>query len=202
VSELRLSRGEYWLLESAVDGMPPFRWLVSPNIEAIFNKTGHGLTRDALLDTLDGLVMQGFIRARHEERDEFTPTRDEIAAAFDESSDSHWADVTHYGLTPAGGAAWEAFAAPDWNRYIDSGCDEHNRYDVTCADRRRLHGYLAALRREGTFQEESLVWDEVAPWQATYWKQLPHGHRARFVCIDHELTDPPSWWYCRWYQWG
>jgi hypothetical protein len=202
VSELRLSRGEYWLLESAVEGMPPLRWLVAPQLEQIFNKTGHRLGRGALVDTMERLVVADLLCAHRANGGNFAPTRAEIEAALDESPDPPRAVETHYGLTAAGGAAWESFAAPDWNRYIDSGCDEQHRYDATCADRKRLLRYLAALRREGTFQEESLVWDEVAPWQATYWKQLPRGHRVRFVCIDARLPDPPSSWYCRWYQWG
>ena len=31
---------------------------------------------------------------------------------------------------------------------------------------------------------ESMEWDYVTPWDATYWKQLEGGHRVRFRCRD------------------
>lgn len=51
-------------------------------------------------------------------------------------------------------------------------------------------------------------WDAVRPWQATYWKELPAGHRVRFAFDECEpthgwdrvpakLTLLTDWW-CRW----
>jgi hypothetical protein len=199
------TRGEYWLLESAVEGTPPFQWLLSANLDEIFNKPGHGLARGALVDTLERLVGAGLVCAHREAGDDFAPTRVEIEAALDESTKQPSSQRTYYGLTPVGGAAWEAFAAPDWNRLIDSSFDEDSRYEVICADRKLLERYLAALRREGTFDESTLVWDEMSPWAATYWKDLPLGHRARFTFVDDVERRPPvtsmSQWFSDWYRW-
>jgi hypothetical protein len=169
----------------------------------IVNKPGHGLDRDELIDTFEKLVVAGLVCA-HRDAD-FAPTRSEIEDAIDEPADRRRprSAVTHYGLTPAGGAAWEAFAAPDWNRRIDCSSDENSQYEVTCADRKWMEQYLAALWSEGALDESTLVWDEVAPWQSTYWKELPLGHRARFTFIDDIRRRPPvaSEWYCDWYRW-
>ena len=43
----RFTRGEYWLLETAVDEQFPVSALMANNLEEYFNKKGHGLTRDA-----------------------------------------------------------------------------------------------------------------------------------------------------------
>jgi hypothetical protein len=51
--EPRFTRGEYWLLETAVDKQFPVSALMSNNLEEILNnKKGHGLTRIALIETL------------------------------------------------------------------------------------------------------------------------------------------------------
>ena len=31
------------------------------------------------------------------------------------------------------------------------------------------------------------VWEELTPWQATYWKTLPHGYQVSFQC-----EEPPN----------
>ena len=56
---------------------------------------------------------------------------------------------------------------------------------------------------------ETIVWTEVSPWQATYWKQLPHGHRVQFKHRernDDEVRDlwlTPNGVYSlqKWYDW-
>ncbi len=51
--EPRFTRGEYWLLETAVDKQFPVSALMADNLEEILNnKKGHGLTRTALIETL------------------------------------------------------------------------------------------------------------------------------------------------------
>ena len=55
--------------------------------------------------------------------------------------------VTYYGLTQEGGAQWEAFAAPDWQRYITAsfGCledHEDSMGEMICADKDWLENTL------------------------------------------------------------
>jgi hypothetical protein len=51
----------------------------------------------------------------------------------------------HYVLTDKGGAAWEAFAQPDWDRFIghERG-DDPGHWIVTSMDRHLLTKYLYA----------------------------------------------------------
>ena len=49
-------------------------------------------------------------------------------------------------------------------------------------------------------------WDVLRPWQATYWKELPVGHRLRFnyewVARSFEPTDPKiSEWFKEIHNW-
>lgn len=196
--DLRFTRGEYWLLESVAEYRVPLACLVDPRLDEALNKPPHGLSRAELLDTLERLVARGFVRATNEQEE--LVTRDELSAAL---AEGQWDRKSDYGLTRAGGAAWEAFAAPNWSRRLDSSNDGDARYEVICADRGWLEAYLTALRREGTLDESTLVYDQVVPWSATYWRELPRGHRARFVFVRDSARWPPvaASWYCNWHRW-
>ncbi|WP_406698838.1 hypothetical protein V5E97_08130 [Singulisphaera sp. Ch08] len=61
--EPRFTRGEYWLLETVVEGGRPVLFLRSPWIEAIFNKPGHGMDRQSLVEALERLFRMGLIAA-------------------------------------------------------------------------------------------------------------------------------------------
>jgi len=118
-AEPRLTRAEYWILESAGESFRPPSLLVSEDIEAHYNKPGHGLDRLALVDTLDRLVSGGLIgfadiRGAQNFEVPFTGQRDRprIEAAL---AESHPDKFTYYGLTAEGGRVWEAFARPDWD---------------------------------------------------------------------------------------
>ena len=64
--EPRFTRGEYWLLETAVEGRFPVADLMDSDIEVTLNKKGHGLTRTALLETLHRLISWGLISVKNE----------------------------------------------------------------------------------------------------------------------------------------
>ena len=61
--EPRFTRGEYWLLETAVDKQFPVSALMANNLEYV-NKKGHGSTR-ALIETLHRLITWGLISAKN-----------------------------------------------------------------------------------------------------------------------------------------
>lgn len=53
---------------------------------------------------------------------------------------------------------------------------------------------------------ETVAWDYIAPWQATYWKQLDGAHRVRFHGQEdtREYSSPPSsvnYFDYGWYAW-
>ena len=47
--EPRFTRGEYWILETAIESRFPVADLMDNDIDVTLNKKGHGLTRTALL---------------------------------------------------------------------------------------------------------------------------------------------------------
>ncbi len=61
--EPRFTRGEYWLLETVVEGGRPFVYIHAPEFNQALNKTGHGLDRASLVDTLERLFQNGLIGA-------------------------------------------------------------------------------------------------------------------------------------------
>ena len=226
--EPRFTRGEYWMLETAVEHRLPVSVLTASNLEEILNKTGHRLTRDALIETLYRLITSGLISVEHEV-DGMISTHQHIERALNEPRRIPRVGErkrTRYGLTQEGGAQWEAFAAPDWQNYIagsvqlpDEG--EYEMWELICgnknwrsADKDRskwLKRYIESMcfySQKEVFSE-SVEWDYVTPWDATYWKQLEGGHRVRFRCRDKSegknFKPPPPpfgvYFHRMWYAW-
>jgi hypothetical protein len=58
---------------------------------------------------------------------------------------------------------------------------------------------------------DTMIWDELEPWQATYWKTLPHAYHLHCRIQAqagpfqfHSYRSPSGWdgwtWYLRWWQ--
>ncbi|RKU19973.1 hypothetical protein C6503_06820 [Candidatus Poribacteria bacterium] len=196
--EPRFTRGEYWLLETVVEHEWDISSLIDDSeLELHLNKKGHGLTRDALVETLYRLLSSGLIYAEtrlpfSDEVIDFISTAEQIELALDESKarggvPEDKQKITYYGLTQEGGAQWEAFAAPNWQRYIIAGFGflddtEDIIWEMICADKDWLEKYFESQRyyNPETIVLESVARDYIAPWEATYWKQLEGAHRIRF----------------------
>ncbi len=183
----KFNRGEYWLLESAVTFRNCIHGLDSDEIDLDMNKPGHGMSRGLLIQTLVGLFQTGLIYAcgPQSTSDEDRLTARQIDVAVNERDpDRQW----WYGLTAEGGRQWEAFAAPRWEEHIDveetgDGGVETGEYGSMNLD--RLRRYIDGLHYLGVnIIPDTLKWDIVEPWEATYWKTLPRAHRARFHFID------------------
>ena len=236
--EPRFTRGEYWLLETAVGHLFPVSTLSDSDsdLELLLNKKGHGLTRDALVETLHRLLSSGLIYAESRvnfsdeavavvsTKEQIEPsqvydwiqenvtvisTKEQIELALDERKSWRGVPVeerkvTYYGLTQEGGAQWEAFAAPDWQKYIDAGFQlsddsEYIMWEMICADKARLERYFESMCFYDPDEVvlESVERDYIAPWDATYWKQLDGAHRIRFREPDESEKEnlgvsPPS----------
>jgi hypothetical protein len=183
----RLSRAEYWLLETVVES-PCALTLVDParchepfGIEAVFNKSGHGLNHGELIDVLVYLVgerlIEGFRDKRPIELDRHT-----IVAVLTEHLPVDDPSCTFYRLTPDGGNVWQAFATPDWSRLVKEEIDDETRTGtLTGATAWRVEKYLRYLDMlECEIDLPSIRIVDIGPWEATYWKTLPQGHRAHF----------------------
>ena len=200
--EPRFTRGEYWLLETVVESLFPVSGLIDDDFEVSLNKKGHGLTRAALIETLHRLISSGLIYAESEVNG-LILTDQHIERALNEP----WIDpktITYYGLTQEGGAQWEAFAAPDWRCYIDAISrvpddsenvpDGYVVWEMICPSKGSLESYFNSMYMYGHCEVilESVVWDYIAPWDATYWKQLDGAHRVRFQDPDNAVKSKPD----------
>ncbi len=203
---IRLARAEYWLLLRAATIRLPLRVIAAPEgppwggtIQEAFNCDGHGLPRDALARTLQRLVRRGWIRLYRwhlatAQREPLAASRRAIAAGFDRRFDEDGREF--YELTPQGGAVFEAFARPDWDRYVEDGspldADEYlpDERRIVAADRRRLDNYLRALRQEREVVAGSEVFRERADWQPVYWKPPRAGVECRLLCRSR---SPQEW---------
>jgi hypothetical protein len=226
--EPRLTRGEYWILETAVDAGIPLCFLSDEHyeepdgLELMFNKPGHGLDCDALVSTLTTLFQNGLIEAK---RNDEPCHLDEsgIRDAIEEKSPLNNPSCTYYRLKLHGAAVWEQFAAPQWERFIleefQCSWDENENEPcpgvATCMTPWRLRKYLENLYLAGReVDATSVEIKECGPWRATYWKELPLGHQARFnwrrVDGESSVASRELYWmafggFCEfrdeWYRW-
>lgn len=182
-----MDNGEYWLLDSVVEAWCPLVWLVSEDIEGAFNKRNHGLKRGELVTVLDRLFQRGDLLAKQIES-EFVPAQADIEEALDGRRDCL------YGLTSQGGVRWEEVSHPQWERYI-TACVYADPQDgeIVGSDRALVEKYdsLSHYAWDISVVADSRRWDVLQPWQATYWKTLPLGHRVRFS-YDW-VQRPPEW---------
>src|SRR5687768_13834175 len=129
---IRLSRGEFWLLANVVEHALPLPLLAMPEwapggtmdtIDIVLNRQGHGLEFAALAETLSRMSMAGWIEFGRTFRCEPIPRPgiDEIVNFLGEQT--RFDKASFYHLTGKGGKAWEAFARPEWNKYI------HHHFD-------------------------------------------------------------------------
>lgn len=196
-----MDRAEYWILDSVVDGMRLFGTLHPAVVQEAFNRPGHGLGYDQLLDLLNCLFQSGDLVANrvsllnYEDSRLFVPARAELAGLFTVTGDS---DV-FYGLTAQGGARWEAVSAPDWNGFSDCWWTEPDWWGAVGADRRRVEQYLLSAQVQARVVPGSEFWEVVRPWQATYWKSLPIAHKVSFRITESEeampWAAPAAGWY-------
>lgn len=190
----------------------PAGFLRREDLGIVLNKQLHGLGQDELLATVLELSRQGLVAytTRQDETERQFPNMDQIRDAVAEES-RFGRGKTFLCLTAEGGRVWEAFAAPEWDEFIDEGSlyDESLGREVTeliCTNRERLDRYLKCAHPSLSQIDPSLVWrDVLEPWEATYWKVLPKGHRVRFVDPDTGTEDqilPPQFVFPpRWYRW-
>lgn len=68
--EPRLTRGEYWLLESVVEFRLGIHALIRPNLGELLNKPPHGLPASRLPDVLTDLFARGWIEAGESHTDD------------------------------------------------------------------------------------------------------------------------------------
>lgn len=218
----RLNRGEFWLLACAVEYSIPLPLLALPEwvpggtmdtIDICLNRQGHGLDFQRLVDTLLQLLRDGWIELGRPFANEPEPLSnlagDEIAAFLRERCAAR--ARVFYWLTAQGGAVWESFARPQWERFLASSCEFpedgstfEQRHTVETSDWQWLDKYLRAQAVEQVVEAGSMTLEELRPWQATYWKTLPFGLRCTFRSAEHRLhghVPDSSRFHTSWCEW-
>lgn len=116
-----INRGEYWVINAALEASLFFSALAVENLEETFNIKGHGLNYSQLVDTLDCLFQRGDLIAYYSQSIQksypnwniFIPNKQEIIAGLQGNLVSNIC----YKLTAQGGTRWESVSNPNWNRY-------------------------------------------------------------------------------------
>jgi hypothetical protein len=177
-----MNRHERWILEAAVDSKLSLRALTACNVGEFLNRPHHGLDHRGVADVIWQLLRQGLIVVFAGEEEILYPDKEELRQVIEGDRRGPASNTTSYALTASGGTAWEKVALPDWGRYIDAsfGADP-NDAEVICADLARLDAYVFSPHQQHCPIPQSIRRDRLEPWQATYWKMLPVGHRVRFV---------------------
>jgi len=186
-----MDKDEYWLLDSAIESWHSLASLVSEDLESGFNKRTHGLNRDELISVLNCLFRRGDLLAHRMEKfvvkEEFIPGQTEIEEALSGRLNCF------YRLTLQGGARWEEVSRPQWERYLTAWvyADPQEGGEIIGSDLQMVRKYdsLSQYLLGVTAVPGSKRWDVLKPWEATYWKQLPLGHRVRF-CFEEEKPPP------------
>ncbi len=218
----RLSRAEYWILETAVQFGVPLCYLGANkvSIEAQFNKPGHGLDNSELASCLHNLFSVGAIEARRRDDElAFMPTREQIVAALDSKPPTRGRTASEYDflyrLSPTGCSIWEAFAAPEWERFLLEDFDYEGYVGtLTCVTRSRIERYLDYLVLHSdhyAIQRDTIKIVECGEWDATYWKRLHEGFRASFAwskpslrpssLLERLASSGACQFRDRWYRW-
>ena len=222
--EPRFTRGEYWLLDNVVEAEFAICKLTDNRNTSVepgfFDEKGHGLTHALLLEALHRLLASGLIYAKNE-GDGSISTAEGIERALNETISRNYAPFdmgkpTFYGLTQKGGAQWEAFTVPRWQKYIAADFhwpDDSKKamWEVICADKNWIGRYYESFcfHRQIEVSLESIEWEYIAPWQATYWKQLEGAYRLRFHYQDKKKDEnfppprlwPPETFHSAWRDW-
>jgi hypothetical protein len=227
---VRLTRGEYWLLTQAVRYKLPLSILSLPEgppwdvntIDMALNCQGHGMGFDQLVRTLHKLFERNWITLQpgHDKPEPRVWEAATIRAELSKHQAHHCS--AYYGLTAEGGQAWEQFARPQWQQFIEHeygdeidasgmlGRDEDPQHwrsmHVITAQPGQLGQYMRAVRAEYEIAADSEQLDALGDWRPVYWKSPTHAVRCRFRCREKPLGDDEYWLrptetfpvWCRW----
>jgi len=211
--EAFMEKSEFWLLDVVVRMWYPLYLLMDDEVALVFNRPGHGLSHEQLVDTLHRLFQKGDLIAadilERKPSDEFVPTREQIEAALvDEVR-------VYYGLTVQAGARWEDYAKPDWGWYVNAsyGADENGKSiaEIEGSNRQRVQEYLSLHDDHYVVPNMEMVegsneWAVLTPWHVFYWRTLPKGYRVRVerdreqdtAAVQRRYLQQQPLWVAKW----
>ncbi len=191
----------------------------------LFNRRSPSVKAGEMTDLVHGLLKLGMVAIEFLPHP--VPSSDFVRPIVCESTaPSVISNLPHYddagrramlGLTKAGGYAWEQMANPYWDFYFTKVCDrdfeDDPPYVQEFATRALMLNYLTIDCRElHVVRQGSVKVEDLNPWQATYWKQLPSGIRLEYaldfdaitpeglpVIVDSDIPDSPRRYPLYWY---
>jgi hypothetical protein len=89
-----------------------------------------------------------------------------------------------YMLTAKGGSQWESLSNPNWDWCISGSLWENSEAKYLHIAEQNLEFIRYAFNSQPILS--SKTYQVLRPWQATYWKTLPEGHR-----IEYQTQDLP-----------
>lgn len=146
-----------------------------------FNRVWHGLSAENLRRSLVSLSERGLISYSDVRGHLVKP---DLGKSFDLKLADNSGKRVLVGLTRKGGKVWESFGKPHWCKYYSINWDDDPSESGTIefADAALLPNILNVVMWNGCLLlEPAARVRRLAPWKATYWKQLPVGHRLSFA---------------------
>lgn len=181
-----LTSAEFWLLDVAVTMAIDLPVLVSPSIEVALNRPGHGLSRPALVETIVSLFERGLIKGMREDAE--TPLDAPRVEAGLKGRAPRFEVATYYYLTQAGGGEWEALLRPNWAMFSE-GWDLDGETVVEAGTLELAREIFFDPNGDSVPVAGARAREErLAPWTATYWKELPEGFRVCGPVVPVPLT--------------
>ena len=171
-----------WLLDAAVNIGIDLRTLIAATMGEVLNRKAHGHAPEAIARVLAQMCAAGEILFHRDMR------RTALALSFTEPElfellhEPRDAGQSWYRLTERGGAAWEAWAKPQWSRYNSGGSRDNLRaiLAATASVAEELLGLEEFLEHQRAIVPGSIRRRTFRNWQATYWKTLQQGHLIAF----------------------
>ncbi len=183
-----MNEATYRILDFVHSGKWSLSILACDNVAEIINRRkGHELNHTALVETLHKAYCDGWITAiryMNSDREELIDI--ELNPLNIEKGLTNEFNI-YYGLSAFGWTEWEALSKPRWENYIDCGIQDSN-LTIRASSRHNIQLEIAALPY--IWQETAILntaeWEQLAPWQATYWKTLPSGWQFKCQTISSD----------------
>ena len=192
--EPRIDRADYAILYAVTEEQWPAWLLVEERTMAGINRHWPGLQRRELTEHFFRLWKEGLIEcAEGEDEPAIAPDYERARQQFElyEGSDRpRYGTSITFRVTQVGGDLWAHYASVDWSKFFSSSCGSGpNEWTFNAFDRAALELALRIPDIGPPSVKGTERWETLRPWQATYWKVLPVGHR---VSYNYENWTSPA----------
>jgi len=187
---MEIDQADYALLNAvSLDEWQVYLLSGGVGMESVMNMPSHGLDEGELVTHFFELWRRGLVQCSLESPwSPADPNIELLREQFNYAADHPpTGRVLAYRLSSAGGGLWETLAAPDWSRFIRSSHGpSEGEWVLGGGNRRRVELLRKCERLFPSPVPGTERWEDLRPWQATYWKSVAVGYELTFKC------DPQS----------